>query len=202
MKYLILIAFLIGVVFPVFSDSWREPRVIEYYSSDSTYYVKIIPRTVPEKYDKWLNAPARKKKKFTAQDTTVVPCHAKMFRKSHTGDSLIWEQKLINRIAPVTAIVSDDGKYLITFDEWFSLGYGVDVMVVYDERGMLLKRYALEDISPFPINTYKMSISSIWWRCGQKFIDNQNLEICFVNENNEKVSAIYDLKELKIKNVP
>jgi hypothetical protein len=202
MKYFTIIVLLIGIVVPVLSDSWREPRETDYYSSDSTYYVKIIPRTVPEKYYKWLNASPRRKKKFSAQDTTIVPCHAKMFKKINTGDSLIWEQKLINSIAPVSAIVSNDGKYMITFDNWHSMGYGVDVMVIYDQRGMLLKRHMLEDISPFPINTYEISISSVWWRCGQKFIDKDSIEICFVNANEEKVERIYDLQELKIKNVP
>jgi hypothetical protein len=46
----------------------------------------------------------------------------------------------------------------VTFDNWYSMGYGVDVLAIYDDKGMLLKRHMLEDISPFPINTYEMSI--------------------------------------------
>jgi hypothetical protein len=87
----------------------------------------------------------------------------------------------------------------VTFDNWYSMGYGVDVLAIYDDKGMLLKRHMLEDISPFPINTYGRSISSIWWRCGQKFIDDNEVEICFKKEGSEPVRRIYDIEELKIK---
>jgi hypothetical protein len=143
-------------------------------------------------------ASPRKKKRFTARDTTLIPCHAFMYKRTSDGDSLIWEEQLINVVAPQYVIVADQGTYMITFDNWFSVGYGVDVMVVYDQKGRLLKRHMLEDISPFPINTYTLSISSLWWRCGQKILDDNTLEICFMNKDDEKLTRLYNLKELKI----
>ena len=44
----------------------------------------------------------------------------------------------------------------------------------------------LEDISPFPINTYSRSVSSLWWRYDAKFLDKSRIEICFVDENETK----------------
>ena len=181
------------------ADTWLPPKVTDYYSSDSTYFVRVVPRCVPDKYYKWLNASEKRKRKFSPKDTTIVPSHAMMFKRTTNGDSLIWKEKLINQIAPVDALVSDDGEYFVTFDNWHSMGYGVDVLAIYDEKGMLLKRHMLEDISPFPINTYERSVSSIWWRCGQEFVNDNEIEICFNNEEKEPVSRIYNIEELKIK---
>ena len=62
-----------------------------------------------------------------------------------------------------------------------------------------MKKYQLEDFSPFPINEYKASVSSIWWNCGAKYIDNQTIEICFLNESKISKTRQYNLttKEFK-----
>jgi len=180
------------------SDIWAPPKTKDYYNADRTYFVRIVPQTVPEKFWKWYNAKPKKKKKFNASDTTIIPCYAIMFRKTSTGDSIIWKKSLINKIAPVTAYVSQDAKYLVTFDNWSAMGHGVDVMVYYDDQGNLIKRHMLEDISPFPINTYSTSISSIWWRCETTFLDKSRIEICFSDENERKEKRIYNLDERRM----
>lgn len=196
-KYILFILTLL-LADNILADVWDSPKIKEYFNEDSTYYVKVYPRNVPDKYYKWVNASSKKKKNFHPSDTTITPCYAKMYRVINGKDSLIWEQKLINTVAPVIAIVSDDGKYLVTFDNWYSMGYGVDVMAYYNEKGDLIKRHMLEDISPFPINTYEISTSSIWWRCGQEFIDNQRISICFIDENETIKKITYNLTEQKI----
>jgi hypothetical protein len=176
-------------------DSWDIPKIKDCYSSDSSYFVRIFPQQIPENYYKWIKATAEQKKKFQPEDTLVTPCHAKMYMKTKTGYSLIWEMKLINQVSPVSGMVSNDGKYFVTFDNWYSMGYGVDVMAYYNNKGELVKRHMLEDISPFPINTYEISISSIWWSCGHEFIDNERISICFIDENKKIVNRIYNLKK-------
>lgn len=182
----------------IWIDTWDPPITTNYYNTDSSFYVKIVPQKIPEKYWNWASASVKKRKRFSPSDTLIIPCHAKMFRITEKGDSLIWEQKLINRVAPVTVIVSNNGKYVITFDNWHSMGYGVDVLAYYNEKGELIKRHMLEDISPFPINTYQMSISSLWWRCGQQFIDDERISICFIDDFGNKEERIYNLREQKI----
>ena len=180
------------------SDIWAPPTTKDYYNADKTYFVRIVPQTVPEKFWRWFNAKPKKKQKFNASDTTITPCHAVMFKKTNGGDSLVWKKNLINKVTPVSAFVSVDAKYLVTFDNWHTMGYGVDVMVYYDNQGNLIKRHMLEDISPFPINTYSTSMSSIRWRCDTKFLDKNRIEICFVDENESKKTRIYDLDKGKI----
>ena len=165
------------------ADTWSPPKITDYYNSDSTFYVRIYPQQIPKKYLKWFNTSPRKRKKFHPPDTLVKPCFDQMHQVLNGKKSLFWEKKLINKIAPETAIVGNDGSYLVTFDNWYSMRFVVDVMVYYKENGELIERLMLEDIAPFPINTYHMSVSSILWGCGQEFIDNQRISICFVDEN-------------------
>ena len=72
-------------------------------------------------------------------------------------------------------------------------------MTCYDKHGNLTRRFTLEDISPFPINDYKFTISSIWWRCGVKYISNNEVKICFEDENENTKELIYFIKENEFK---
>ncbi|HEY8933825.1 MAG TPA: hypothetical protein VIM65_01335 [Cyclobacteriaceae bacterium] len=197
-KIPILIILILACFNQALSDRWLPPKVTDYYSANKKYFARIVPRTVPENYYVWRKASVSEKKKFLPSDTAVVQCHAIMYKKTQSGDSILWTRKLINAMAPVSAIVSDDGGYLVTFDNWHSVGYGVDVMVFYDKKGDLVKRHMLEDISPFPINDYPTSISSLWWRCGQQFVDNRRVEICFVSGDEKIEKRIYNLEEKRI----
>jgi hypothetical protein len=195
MKIYILIILALLLADKVSADTWAPPQIKEYYNSDSTFFVRIYPTHIPEKYFKWVKASPRKKKKFLPSDTLVTPCFARMYQVVNGKDSLIWENKLINRVAPVNAILSNDGKFVVTFDNWHSMGYGEDVMVYYNNKGELIKQFGLEEISPFPIDRYMLTISSIFWRCGQEFIDNHRILICFADENEEIVKRTFNLTE-------
>lgn len=65
MKYLPIAVILFLSCFTAIADSWLPPKVKEYYSSDSSYYVRVVPREVPEKYWDWVEASPKKKKKFS-----------------------------------------------------------------------------------------------------------------------------------------
>ncbi len=38
-----------------------------------------------------------------------------------------------------------------------------------------------------------MSMSSIWWRCGQNFIDKDKIYICFIDKDKTVLRKAYDL---------
>lgn len=179
-------------------DSWAPPKPTNYYNIDKTYYVRVIPIFRSEKYRKWKNAKPKQKVKFSPADTTVTPCHAILYKVTQAGDSLIWKKDLINKVCPVNAYLSNDAQYMVTFDNWHSMGFGADVMVYYDNQGNLLKRHSLQDISPFPIDAYPRSVSSIWWRCDVQFADDKRIQICFQNEKGPLVSKVYNLEEGRI----
>ncbi|OON70715.1 hypothetical protein [Hymenobacter sp. CRA2] len=178
------------------ADSWAPPTTHDYYSADSSHFVRVVPLLVPDKYYQWRKAKPNRQKRFSSRDTTVVPCHAMLYRRTANGPQLLWQESLINRIAPVTALVSNDGRYVVTFDNWSSMGYGVDVMVVYDGQGHLLRRYNLEQLSPFPINQYMRSISSMWWRCDASIVSPERVAICFQTQDKQVQNRTYSLAKL------
>ena len=140
-------------------------------------------------------------KTLTAKDTVLIPCHGKLFCITGTDTVLIWERKLLNDICPVSAIVSNDGSSIVTFDNWFSNGYGGNVMVVYNYKGDAKRTYSLSEISPYPLNDYVTSISSIWWSSVERYLDNENVEIEFYTEKKETTKRIYNIKRLEFEKI-
>ena len=77
---------------------------------------------------------------------------------------VLWAQPLSNAVAPVEALVSDTGRYVVTFDNWHSLGYGPNVVVIYGAEGQLLRSFSLEDLlSEAELRLVFRTVSSRWW---------------------------------------
>lgn len=179
------------------ADKWPAPEIRDYYSADSSYFVRIFPLTVPAKYYKWQQASPKKKRHFRAKDTVLVPCCAMLYERTKTTPRLVWKQNLVNQVAPVEAVVSNDSRYVVTFDNHHSMGYGEDVMVVYDYQGSLLKQYSLEQISPFPVNRYVASRSSLWWRrATPAFVAPDKLSLQYTTQDSVTQSRDYSLAKL------
>lgn len=206
---LILFGLLVSMIAK--ADTWDIPRVKTYYSDNKKFKLIITPKQTSDKYYLWNyyksnNHPQtkkilRKKEKFmrsiSAQDTILIPCKGELYRIEGTDTILIWERTLLNDVCPVYAIVANDGSSIATFDNWYSTGYGVNVFVVYDEKGNAKKTYKLDEISPFPLNDYSMSISSLYWRKDVRYIDNEKIEIVFATDDNKTTKRIYNLKRLE-----
>ncbi|MCA9242625.1 MAG: hypothetical protein KDA32_01620 [Phycisphaerales bacterium] len=57
----------------------------------------------------------------------------------------VWEAALVSDVAPACAFITNDGKRVITFDE-FRVGGAKHAIVVYDESGAALKEHALDHV--------------------------------------------------------
>lgn len=181
------------------ADTWKDPDTLTVYSPDSTHFAQIIPQHIPERYFDWKEGKRTWfRPSYSEKDTVITPAHAILYEVTDSEPQVVWNRKIVNKIAPVTALLADGGEYLVTFDNWYYMGYGVDVLVVYNDKGDFIKRHNLEEISPFPLNSYFYSIPSIHWRCGEKFIKSDQVELCFVDENENIEKLIYSLSELKI----
>ncbi|MBP7223131.1 MAG: hypothetical protein KBA50_07770 [Sedimentibacter sp.] len=170
---LILFGLLVSMIAK--ADTWNNPRIKTYYSDNKEFKLIITPRQTPDKYYLWdyyksNNHPQtkkilRKKEKFmrsiSAQDTILIPCTGELYRMKGTDSLLIWKRTLLNDVCPVYSIVANDGSSIATFDNWYSTGYGVNVFVVYDEKGNAKKTYKLDEISPFPLNDYSTQIFTV-----------------------------------------
>ena len=75
------------------------------------------------------------------------------------------DKPLQNRLSPVTAVVANGGWRIVTFDNYYSVGFGDEVIVFYNETGDLIKKYSLEDLlSKEELDRVPRSVSSRWWR--------------------------------------
>src|SRR5690554_548617 len=211
-KHLRYSLILTGLLFSIAvkADVWDNPKIKTYYSENKEFKLVISPLSSPEKYNLWrtyknnrhpqTRRVLRKKEKFMqnliTSDTILIPCTAELYRVKDTDSISIWKRTLLNYVCPVHAIVANDGSSIATFDNWYSTGYGVNVFVVYDEAGNAKKTYRLDEISPFPLNDYQASISSLYWRDRTRYIDHNRIEITFVTEDDQTSKRNYNVKRL------
>jgi hypothetical protein len=157
-KYLILALLLLNTIY-VFADFWGTPEIIVAYSQNKEYMLKVYPKEYPKNY--FTAKYQRQLRKGIATDS-IVPSHAVLYRISNSDTIEVWNKPLVNSQSPVNAIVANDGKSVITIDDWHSKGYE-HTFVVYGESGELIEDFELKDISPFPLEQYVRYISSIHW---------------------------------------
>lgn len=149
---LVLVA---GLATVVEADDFPPPtKIRKFYSSNKQYYVEITAKT----FDTRLRSP---KAEFY-----VLAADGSYLRTAKFG--------LVNETAPVTAIVSDDGRHIVTFDDWLNRGRGDDAVVIYRSDGKLVRKFALKDIlTERDIETLPATDSSTWWG-GAHYIDQTN----------------------------
>jgi len=199
LQYLRYVLILIGILIPMIAkcDVWSSPKINTYYSENREYKLIVTPTMIPDKYYQWsyyksnkhpqtrriLRQKERFMRNISSQDTIRIPCSAELYRVTETDSIQIWKKTLLNDISPVHTIIANDGSSVATFDNWYGTGYGKNVFVVYNETGEAKKTYTLEEISPFPLNDYLRTVSSLFWYREVRFINNERIEILFATEN-------------------
>jgi WD40 repeat protein len=128
------------------ADTWSIPGTRIVQSEDGNVAVRIDPNIKP--------AEGR------------VTAHATITRwdgktKSY---SFMREVTLRNPESPVTAVVTNDAHFLVTFDDWFAVGTTDNAIVIYDLLNGDVSNYRLEDFLPEDFrNKLERSISSVEW---------------------------------------
>lgn len=161
LKYIICVI-LIGCI-NLAADTWAPPEPQKYYSPDSGYCFEIIP------------------------GDSMHACKGILSRVLDEGDyQPVWTAQLVNEISPVTAVVSDEGNYVATFDNWYRIGWGDDVVVIYGMDGESVAKFGLKDIlSADELEKIPRTVASRWWG-GEHFIDeSKNRLILKVVSNGE-----------------
>ena len=158
----------------------------------------VYPEVIPKEF--YTYRYQRLYKKGVLKDT-IRPCHAILYHIRNSDTILIWNKPLINHTSPLSAAVANDGKSVVTFNEWWWLGH-IHAIVIYGEFGELIKDISLKEISPFPINEYNSGRPSIFWsgegenwRGKGEYLDNDRIEISFVNKNNEVRKRIVNIRD-------
>ena len=185
---------------PAAADTWMLPEKRKYYSPNKKFYLEVTPKKLESqlKYfeDKVEGRGDAGAVKGVKENRAKGAFHA---RRADGGYSKRGEFPLVNEVSPVSALVSDGGAYVVTFDNWHSAGYGDDVVVIYRSDGALVRKFGLEDLlTPGDVETLPRSVSSIWWG-GEHYIDEaQGLLVLRVVSDGKGAADKATYHELKI----
>jgi hypothetical protein len=185
LRVAVVVAISVVLCMPLsWADSWVPPRTKQYISEEGTSRAIIVPRALAGSFEYFRDKADGKASAGQRADSNIRQPFARMSRRTAEGRWItLWQQSLVNDVAPVHALVANGGKYLITFDNWHHRGYGPDAVAIYDARGRLVRKYALIDFLPISfIETLKTSTSSIHWGAGHFLTDNDETLILRVAE--------------------
>lgn len=160
------------------ADSWALPTTTIYPSAAGTVRVTVTPRDLENQLDFFEDKLGKVEPAGQKQGGSPA-ASARLERRSGKTWQTMWEKSLLNEVAPVSVIASDDGEYVVTLDEWHGTGYGPNVVVVYGAGGGVVRALALSDLVPGDyIKALPHSVSSIQWRGQPRFsADGQHVVI-------------------------
>ena len=190
----------VGFAFNVRADSWALPEKRKYYSPDKKYYLEVTPKKLESQLRYFSDKVEGKENAGAAGGVKDNRAKGAFYaRRAGGGYTRKWEVALVNEVAPVDALVSGSGQYVVTFDNWHSVGYGDNVVVIYNAQGGLVKKFGLEDLlTEGDIGTFQRSVSSINWG-GKHYIDeSQGLLVLRIVSNGkgswEESATFHELK--------
>ncbi len=158
-----------GAPQPACADSWALPEKATYTSCDGRARVVVTPRDLKSQLD-YFEDKVRKTEPAGQQRGGATAATARLERLLDGQWQTSWEGRISNEVAPVTAIVRNDGQYVVTFDDWHGMGYGPNTVAIYGATGTLAHALALSDIVPADyLRAMPRSVSSIHWRGEPRF---------------------------------
>ncbi|GAB5481088.1 MAG: hypothetical protein Pars92KO_08450 [Parasphingorhabdus sp.] len=181
-RFLIVFLFVAGVSQPAVADSWAPPKQAVFESNSGTARVTINPRDLS-------SPPEYFRDKRDEQNDPGLPSEAANARVSAVievkNDSGVWttnwQVDLVNEVAPVTAILSNDGQYLVTFDNWHRVGYGPTTIVRYKRGKGLLGAHDLGSFLPlYYLQALPRSVSSRSWKKGDPVFDGEGIKLAII----------------------
>lgn len=152
----------------------ESPWPVYALSENKQYGVFIQPRpeiVIPSKEDR------KKLRKGEAVDSSRYQCRAFFFHRSSTGDTtVLWERTLVNKYGPRWAYVTNNGKYVITLDDWGSNSDKTkQFLVVYDSKGLVRRSFSLEEL--FGEASQRVAVAQ-WDKAGKtKLLNDSTLSI-------------------------
>jgi hypothetical protein len=168
----VVTAVLIAFSLNAFGDSWALPTKQRYCSVNGKYCVDVDPKPI-ENQLRYFEDHVNKADNPGAGPGKPRTATATVFVRNGREYKPVRSFPLLNEVAPVDALVSSDGQYLVTFDNWHSVGWGDHVVVIYRGDGSVVKKYSLvELLSEKKVDKLPRSVSSIWWG-GEHRLDEQ-----------------------------
>lgn len=113
----------------------------------------------------------------------------------------LWKRSLVNEVAPGRAVIRNDGKFVVTLDE-FRRGGARNALVIYGERGELLRHFLLTDLlkrEDWP--RVRVRRGAVDWLSGARFTFDDSAEEFLVTLRADRTIRI-DLKTLRVVDGP
>jgi hypothetical protein len=146
------------------ADSWLPPETRTYVSADGAWRLTIKPRELSGALDFFKDKLADRPKAGGFPGDAQASAIGRMEHREEGQWRTVWGRPLTNDVSPVDAMALSDGR-AVTFDNWHGMGYGDDVIAIYDAEGALVRRMGLSDFLPKEfIQALPHSVSSIQWR--------------------------------------
>lgn len=193
MKSLVIVLlFILGLSVLVKADSWRLPETEKYCSENNKYCLKVEPKKLESQLSYFQDKVDEKENAGADKNTKENYCKGTFSAKGKK----VWKIKLDNEVSPVSALVSNNGDYVITFDNWHGVGYGDNVVAIYSGlTGELIKKLGLSDfLTESDIYNLPASTSSINWH-GTHQIDYDKkqlvLKVVKLSKNNDEYFDVY-----------
>jgi hypothetical protein len=170
--WLAALAVLLFVGGAAIADSWPPPKVETYGSLDGRWRLTTVPRGIRSPLA-FFEDKVEGREPAGQSPNGSPEARGKLERVLGRDRRItVWNIKLVNDVAPVRALVSDDGDHVVTFDNWHMVGRGEHVVVIYGEDGRLVRSFTLEEILPdFWIKALPHSVSSTHWGGDHKLDD-------------------------------
>lgn len=133
---------------PLRADTWDPPMTRVFQSANAIYRVIVLPRS------------------YGSTEAGEEP-RPRVIVERFEGARFVpdWERKLENRIAPLEALITNDGAYLVTLDNYAAVGKGDDVVVIYRRGGELVRKLSLGQLLPPEyIRFLQRTTTTIAWR--------------------------------------
>jgi hypothetical protein len=157
------------------ADSWALPKEETYNSASGRVRIIVTPRGIASQLqyfrDRVSERPLAGQRDGSSRTSPIGHLQA---QEAAGRWRTIWTKSLVNDVAPVTALVADSGRFVVTFDNWHSTGFGENVIVIYDSTGTVVRSLALTDLFPgYFVDALPRSVSSIRWS-GEHRLDEAN----------------------------
>jgi hypothetical protein len=164
-RAVIVFASLVTVSLGLRADSWAPPQVDAYLSADKRFRITVTPRGLAGPLQYFEGKQRGDDKPGQAPGSKETAPRGLFERSIGNGRwTSVWQRDLVNDVAPVSALVSNTGAYVVTFDNWHFMGFGDDAVVIYGTQGKLIRALGLDDILPdYYVEALPRSVSSLHW---------------------------------------
>lgn len=148
------------------ADSWVPPSKQTYKSRDGGARLIVTPRALTSPLAYFEDKVQGREPAGAPAGSGAGTAMATLERRGPSGRwEKVWTQPLANEVAPVHVVLANGGRAFATFDNWHSMGYGPDAVVVYGGDGKVVRRLGLAELFPeWFVEALPRSVSSIHWR--------------------------------------